>query len=344
MGIQGKDVSPTVDMDKILIVNIGTGVDRRRVGQSEEPQRPQQPPTQVKRHRQSLTGMANMIRQMKAHTTNAQGPFYILKFISRVNEGMLDIHRFSADTGVHKIKLDKFRELKEIEKLTNEYINRPDVCKELVEVAKKLVHGWREQHSPETVLLSTGDNKFVPAPVSVSHFPNGHVVALPVMDQQAAAALPDAPTLPQDTTEIRAKPPTPSAQPVPPSTPETTAPHSLRQPPLQPSSHQPSPSTRPGSTIGPDMLGEDVIDLAALSNRVEPSDTTPLSIQERANEPLPDRLSPRSAHPTGSLNGTTPQGSPNRLTMREDGLHVDINNKELGMALGGQFGPQESLS
>ena len=315
--VQSYDVSPRVDMNKILIINIGTGVDRRRIKQSDEQQRPQSSQTQIKRHRQSLTGVANLFRQMKYHTTNAQAPFYILKAISRANEGMLDVHRFTADTGLHKIKLDKYRELKEIERLTNEYVDRPDIDKELIEVAKKLALGWREHNTAKAVPLSVGDDEVVPALSSNHTFSLRQGTLLPHIYQQAAT------------------PPSASAAAI-------TPPSSLVQPPNTSSSHQPSPSTIPGSTLGADTLGEDMIDIGPASDRVEPSDTTPLSIQERSNDPLPDDLSPRPAHPTKSLNGTTPESSPNRLFTREAGLSTDINNKEAGMALGGQFGEQES--
>jgi hypothetical protein len=332
--IQGKEVFPRLGMKKILMVNIGTGVDSRRVRQADEQRRPQSPQTHVKRHRQSLTGMANMLRQMKSHTTNAQAPFYILKAISRANEGMLDIHRFSADTGLHKIMLDEYRQLKEIEKLTNEYLDRPEIAQELVEVAKKLANGWKEQHSSDVAPLSIGDDEIVPAPVPKPQSSDLHGISLPEIHQQAATPPPDVSIPLQDT----------STQTISPPVADTTSLHSLIPPPDQHSSHQRSPSTMPGSTLGADTLGEDVIDIGPASDRVEPSDTTPLSIQERAHDPLPDTLSPRSAHLTGSLDGTTPQGSPNRIFMREDSLRADINNKELAMALGGQFVTQGSGS
>jgi patatin-like phospholipase/acyl hydrolase len=155
--IQGNDVFPSVDMNQILLVNIGTGIDRLEVKQADENPRLQSLETRVKRRWQSLTGMPNMLRQMNSHTPNAQMPFYLLKATSRASGGMLDIHRFSADTGLHKIKLDKYRELKEIEKLTNEYIDRPDICNELIEVAEKLVQGWRAKQNLGSVSLVRAD-------------------------------------------------------------------------------------------------------------------------------------------------------------------------------------------
>lgn len=99
-----------------------------------------------------------------------------------------------------------------------------------------------------------------------------------------------------------------------------------------------------GSNIGADALGEDVIDIDPTSDKAEPSDTTRPTTQERANDPLPNPFPPQSTHPTVSLNGTTEADSPNRIYMGEDSVHADINNKELSMALGGQFAPQKPLS
>jgi hypothetical protein len=342
--VQRCNVFPRVDMNKVLMVNIGTGIDGRRVRQPDERGRPHSPRTQVRRHRQSLTGMANMLRQLKSHTTNAQAQLYILKFISRVNEGMLDVHRFSADTGLHKIKLDEHRELRQIEKLTTEYIDRPEIAQELMEVATKLVNGWKEQHSPPSVPIPIGfpisfpigDDEVVAKSVTETHFPRRQDTALSNISQQAAHLLPDASDPSPDTSIQPTSPPTAGPP---------TSPDLLIRPPEPASPHQPSPSTIPGSTLGPDTLGdEDAIDIGPASDRAEPSDTTPLTIQERAHDPLPESLLPRSAHLTGSLNGTTPAGSPNRTSTREDGLYVDVNNKELGMGLGGQFGPHEPVS
>ena len=338
--VEAYDVSQRVDMNNILIVNIGTGVDCRRIKQSDERQRPQSSQKQAKRHRQSLTGIANLLRQMKYHTTNAQAPFYILKAISRANEGTLDVHRFTADTGLHKIKLDKYRELKEIERLTNEYVDRPDVDEELMEVAKKLAQGWREQNTMEAVPMSVNDDEIVPTPIQ--RFPPRLGSQLSYLRQSTTS--PRGERSPEkESAELEGQHPFPLAPTVPSPAADNTPSNSPVQPNNTSSSlHRPSPSTMPGSTLGADTLGEDMIDIGPASDRVEPSDSRPLSIRERASEPLPDTLSPRSAHPTRSLNGTTPESSPSRLFTREAGLSTDINNKEVGMALGGQFAPQES--
>jgi hypothetical protein len=320
--VQRFDVSPKVDMSKILIINIGTGVDRRRIRKSDE-QRPRSLQKQVKRHRQSLTGIANMLRQMKSHATNAQAPFYVLKAISRANEGMLDVHRFSADTGLHKIKLDKYRELKEIERLTTEYIDRPDINRELILVAEKLAQGWTEQNTPGSVPLSVQDDEILPTLASslIDHLRQDPPI--PNTRQQAT-------TLPCDVSA-------PSGENA-----------GLREQHLEPaaaistaSSRQPSPSTMPGSTLGPDTLGEDGLDIGLASDCAEPSETTPLSEREGASNP--DTTPPR-AHTTGSLDGTTPGSSPNRFPRgaREVGPPIDIDNKGADIAFGSQFAPQET--
>ena len=337
------NVSPKVDMKKILIINIGTGVDRRRLKQPDEQERPQSSQKQAKRKRQSLTGIANLLRQMKYQTTNAQGPFYILKAISRATEGVVDIHRFTADTGLHKIKLDKYRELEEIERLTSEYVDRPDVDEELIEVAKKLAQGWKEQNTPEVVPMSVGEDEILPAPIRAHAIPLQRVILLDDLDQivaNPAGGLPPD----RDPVELREQPPRPSTTVMPAPAIDITPSSSLVQPTNTSSLHRPSPSTMPGSTLGPDTLGEDVIDIGPASDGVEPSDTAPpLSIQERASDPLPETLPLQSAHPTRSLNGTTPECSPNRLFAREVGRpSTDINNKEVGMGLGGQFAAQEA--
>lgn len=323
--VQKQDVSPKVDMNKILIVNIGTGVDLRRIRPSDtEPRR--QPPTRTNRHRSSPTGITNMVRQMKAHATDAQGPFYILKAISRASDGMLDIHRFSADTGLHKIKLDKYRELKDIEQLTNEYIDRPEIRRELIEVAEKLARGWKEQNSPEDV----------PAPTPTLHSSLRQNTPLPIVRQQAATPPGDGSSSSQEASEIDLQHLNPLFSSVP------SPPADIIQP-RESSSHQPSPSTMRGSTLAPDTLGEDIIDIGSASDQVEPSDTTPLSLEKRTHDPLPAMTSPQPAHPTGSLSGTTPESSPHLSSAQEVGPSLEMNNgKELSMAFGGQFAQESS--
>jgi hypothetical protein len=271
-----------------------------------------------------------MLRQMKSHATNTQGPFYILKAISRASEGMVDVHRFTADTGLHKIKLDEYKKLGEIQKLTNEYIDRPEVVQELREVAEKLANGWKEQHSPNPAPMPTSDGEVVGNLVTDPHFPRRQDTILSGVRRHATNLLPDTADPFQDTSIQHVAPP--------------TAPDVFIQPPERPSPNQPSPLTMPGSTSGSDVLADDTIDLGLASDRAEPLERTTLTIQERARDPLPDNLSSRSAHPTSSLNGTTPTSSPNRNLMRENGPYVDSSDKELAMGLGGQFGPHEPVS
>jgi hypothetical protein len=321
--VQRFDVSPRVDMSKILIINIGTGVDHRRIRKSEE-QCPRSSQKQVKRHRQSLTGITNMLRQMKSHATNAQAPFYILKAISHTNEDMLDVHRFTADTGLHKIKLDKYRELNEIKRLTTEYIDRPDVDEELIVVARKLAHGWTEQNAPGSVAPSVHDNEILPAPASFSLDSLPSNLLILNTSQQATTPPFDISTPRKESAGLRGQ------------YLGQTAPISTT------SSRQPSPLTTPESTLAFDTLGEDGLDIGPTSDRAEPSEPTP-SEMEGARNPLPDTIPPRSAHPTDSLNGTTPGSSPNRFPReaREVGPLIDIDNKGADIALGSQFAPQE---
>jgi hypothetical protein len=129
-------------MRKALIVNIGTG-------------RPLSAPARSRR-KPALFGRTPDNSRI-ATSENAEMPFRALKAISWSSSSLLDVHRFTADTGIIDIRLDDYRKLEEIERLTNEYINRADVEKELIEVAKKLAQGWRAKQNPMLAPLHDSD-------------------------------------------------------------------------------------------------------------------------------------------------------------------------------------------
>jgi hypothetical protein len=147
-------------MSKVLLVNIGAGPDM----QVDEQQRWLSAQVRSRRKPVLFGWASHTIRQLtrtlvdaQRTPVDAQSTFYGLSAISHANPGTLDVHRFAADTGIFHFRLDDYRKLEEIERLTNEYINKPDVEKELIEVAQKLAQGWRAKQNPLVAPLHDGD-------------------------------------------------------------------------------------------------------------------------------------------------------------------------------------------
>ena len=321
------------------MINIGTGIDPRKMkrGAGSEPRRRQTPPAQKKRPRKGLTGPMNMIRNMKAHTTETEQPFYLLKMLAGSNKGMLDVHRFSAHTGLHKIKLDKYKRLEEIRELTNEYIRDPSVDSELREVAQKLADGWKYQQEESLESSGADDSRVhIAPPRSSDTTPIQKHPSLTGSLGEGSSLLRHAAALPPlAINPHHLAPPDDSTSPEVPPSPQLTQ-------QLLPDPDTPARMSDGASQV--DTLSENVISPAPASDRAAPSQTTSLSIHERAHDPLPQTPA-RPAHPTRSLNGTTPQGSLNISSSAPDtGPPMDISAKEISIGVGEQFSMGETSS
>ena len=82
--------------------------------------------------------MVHAISIMKKAATDANRTAESMETIARIHNSPLKYERFSADTGVCFIKLDKHSKLGEIEQLTLAYLNREDVRMDMERVAREI--------------------------------------------------------------------------------------------------------------------------------------------------------------------------------------------------------------
>lgn len=124
-----------LDHTDVRYVNIGTG----------------KYTTELARRRDRIAGAwpnalkIHMIRKivhaisiMKKAATDANRTAESMETIAQIHNSPLKYERFSADTGVCFIKLDKHRKLGEVEELTLTYLNREDVRNDMERVAGEI--------------------------------------------------------------------------------------------------------------------------------------------------------------------------------------------------------------
>ncbi len=90
--------------------------------------------------------------------TNAERVADAMKTIAHVSStGNIRIkyERFSADNGVCFIKMDKYKKLREIEKLTSEYLKSDAVQQKLSRVAEEIAREYLEKQSAGAVRVAT---------------------------------------------------------------------------------------------------------------------------------------------------------------------------------------------
>jgi hypothetical protein len=91
--------------------------------------------------------LAFLKRSLTEFATNSEGIAGQMRALARVSEGgVQDIRyeRFSADNGVCFIKMDKYKKLDEITKLTEQYLERGDIQTQLEMLSKELALEYLE--------------------------------------------------------------------------------------------------------------------------------------------------------------------------------------------------------
>ncbi|MCJ1360595.1 MAG: hypothetical protein MMC33_010603 [Icmadophila ericetorum] len=89
----------------------------------------------------SIRRMVHLLGMLKKAATDADTAAEAMETIARVNDN-LKYERYSADNGVCLIKLDKYRQLKEIEDLTKAYLDKLEVRMSMETVAKEIAQEY----------------------------------------------------------------------------------------------------------------------------------------------------------------------------------------------------------
>lgn len=144
------DMKAPLDSTCLRFINIGTG---SAPEMSEE--NPSLPRRLGRRARKRLTSVRNLFRAVKQSIRDAENAYYQLKTAARKNDN-LAVYRFSCQNDLHKVKLDAHKRLDEIQRLTQDYLEIPEVQAELDEVAKVLAKDFRtRKHAASLVATET---------------------------------------------------------------------------------------------------------------------------------------------------------------------------------------------
>jgi hypothetical protein len=131
------DMKAPLESARLRFINIGTG------SAPEKPMDDASLPRRLgHRARNRLISAPNLFRAVKQSIVDTERAYYHLKITAR-NNSKLELYRFSSQNDVHKVKLDAYKKLDEIERLTGEYLAEPGVQDELDKVARVLADDFK---------------------------------------------------------------------------------------------------------------------------------------------------------------------------------------------------------
>jgi hypothetical protein len=127
---------------KVRIVNLGTGT------KADYPSSRPSFMTKIMPGARSVTFLTTTAKDIVVDTENAAD---VMRTIARFNGGCLDVkfERFSADNGVGDIKMDGYKYLEEIDRLTRIYLNIPQVKAELKRVGEGIAREYLDARATE---------------------------------------------------------------------------------------------------------------------------------------------------------------------------------------------------
>lgn len=96
----------------------------------------------------TVNKMLNSVRDLMAIATECEATAAQMRFYERLESGLAFV-RFSADTGLHTIALDRHDELENIERKTMAYLEKESVDKKLEQVAASLREGIQLREKEE---------------------------------------------------------------------------------------------------------------------------------------------------------------------------------------------------
>jgi hypothetical protein len=95
------------------------------------------------------------LTEMATNSERVAGAMRTIAHVSSSGNIRTKYERFSADNGVCFIKMDKYKKLAEIERLTLEYLGNDTIKQKLSRVAGEIALDYLAKHSAETVTTAT---------------------------------------------------------------------------------------------------------------------------------------------------------------------------------------------
>ena len=146
--VSAADCHERLDFSRVRFVNIGTGDKSENL-----------PPRQRDRLADLVPGFIKMTlflkRTLTEFTVSSVNTARHMDSLVKAAKGDIDYKRFSADTGVCYIKMDKYKKLRLIEDLTLKYLEKPEVQEELERVGEKLANDYLLKHPQTSLRLAT---------------------------------------------------------------------------------------------------------------------------------------------------------------------------------------------
>ena len=148
------------DFSRTRIVNLGTGTKSDAL-----------PSRQRDRLASLVPGFIRMSLFLKKTLTeiavNSELIASMMRSLDEIDTN-ISYHRFSADNGVCFIKMDKYKQLDIIDKLTKEYLNNHDTQKSLERLGEAIAKEYLDK-----IYLRTTVEQVIPVTSTATHFPTG---------------------------------------------------------------------------------------------------------------------------------------------------------------------------
>lgn len=136
-----------LDFSRVRIVNLGTGTKSKEL-----------PPRQRDRLANLVPGFIRMSLFLKRTLTefavNAEIMADVMASLVDASTGNVKYERFSADNGVCYIKMDKYKELSHIEKLTSAYVKKEVIQARLKQLGEDIAKEYLSKHPSSAVTES----------------------------------------------------------------------------------------------------------------------------------------------------------------------------------------------
>lgn len=151
-----------LDFSRVRFVNLGTGTKSEVL-----------PPRQRDRLADFVPGFIRMTLFLKRTLTefavNSESIADHMHSVAQVSSGNVEYERFSADTGVCYIKMDKYKKLELIEQLTIKYLESPEIKGRLKKVGEDIAIDYLLKRRPEIATESASLTSLtIPVPNAAS--------------------------------------------------------------------------------------------------------------------------------------------------------------------------------
>lgn len=140
---RGVNYHGNLDYDSVRYINLGTGTDLEELDAEPGPAVHARGPTIFK------TG-GQIFEALKNEALSSEQTAATMESIAITSHGDIKWLRFSADTGISSIEIDKYQQIQEMEMKTKEYLQTDKVRSSMRQVAKEIAEEYITKHHKAT--------------------------------------------------------------------------------------------------------------------------------------------------------------------------------------------------